>query len=162
MQTYLLEREQWIPRPLTEVFGFFARAENLGRITPPWLGFRIRTPLPIEMLVGARIDYTIRLAGLPLRWRTRIDVWEPERLFVDVQERGPYALWEHTHTFVPHAGGVLMGDRVRYALPFGWLGRVTHGLAVRSALAAIFDYRFQLVRELLAPEDCGSAASVSR
>jgi len=151
VKTYLLEREQWIPQALSDVFDFFSRAENLGRITPPWVQFRFDTPLPIEMRLGARIDYTIRLAGVPMRWRTRVSVWEPERCFVDVQQRGPYALWEHTHRFTAHDGGVLMADRVRYALPLGPLGRAAHALAVRAALAAIFDYRFQRIRQLLAP-----------
>jgi ligand-binding SRPBCC domain-containing protein len=149
MKTYLLEREQWIPRTLPDVFEFFARAENLGRITPPWLHFRIHSPLPIEMRAGARIDYTIRLAGLPLRWRTRIASWEPMRYFEDVQERGPYALWEHEHRFATREGGVLMADRVRYALPFGPLGRGVHALVVRASLAAVFDHRFQRIRALL-------------
>ena len=149
MKTYLLEREQRISRSLTEIFDFFAQAENLGRITPPWLHFRIRSRLPIQMRVNARIDYTIRLAGVPLHWRTRIVAWEPERSFVDIQERGPYAIWEHTHLFEPQESGVLMTDRVRYALPLGWLGQAAHALAVRSALATIFDYRFQRIQTLL-------------
>jgi ligand-binding SRPBCC domain-containing protein len=149
VKTYLLEREQWIPRPLPIVFDFFARAENLGRITPPWMHFRIRTPLPIEMGMGARIDYTIRLAGLPMRWRTRITQWDPGRRFADAQERGPYALWEHTHEFAARDGGVLVADRVRYALPLGPLGRAAHALAVRATLAAIFDHRFRRIRALL-------------
>lgn len=149
MKVYVLEREQWLARPLSRVFDFFSRAENLGPITPAWLHFRIRTPLPIEMRPGARIDYTIRLAGVPLRWRTCITHWEPCRSFVDVQERGPYALWEHAHTFSEQAGGVLVRDRVRYALPAGALGRLAHALAVRAALAAIFDFRYLRVRELL-------------
>jgi ligand-binding SRPBCC domain-containing protein len=149
MKIYQLNREQWIPRPLPVVFNFFARAENLGRITPPWLHFRVHTPLLTEMRAGAHIDYTIRLAGLPLRWRTRITAWEPERRFVDVQESGPYALWEHTHEFSSHTAGVLVADRVRYALPFGALGRAAHALAVRAALAAIFDFRYEQIGALL-------------
>jgi ligand-binding SRPBCC domain-containing protein len=153
MKIYELERDQWVPRPLSEVFDFFSRAENLSRITPAWLHFRIRSPLPIEMRQGALIDYTIRLAGVPLRWRTRVTHWEPQRRFVDEQLRGPYALWQHTHTFAAHEGGVLVTDRVRYALPLGLLGRAAHALAVRSALAAIFDFRFQSIRDLLCRPD---------
>jgi ligand-binding SRPBCC domain-containing protein len=148
MQTHVLEREQWIPRPLPEVFDFFSRVENLERLTPAWVHFRIHSQLPIEMRAGALIEYTLRLAGVPLRWRTRVAEWEPERRFVDVQERGPYALWEHTHLFRACDGGVLMGDRVRYALPLGPLGRAAHALAVRASLAAIFDHRFRAIREL--------------
>lgn len=156
MRVQVLEREQWLARPLPVVFDFFSRPENLGRITPGWLHFRIRSPLPTAMCAGARIDYTIRLAGVPVRWRTRIREWEPGRVFVDAQERGPYALWEHTHRFHEQPGGVLMSDRVRYALPLGRLGDLAHALAVRAALAAIFDFRFRRVRELLG-DAAGSA-----
>jgi ligand-binding SRPBCC domain-containing protein len=149
VKIHRLEREQWVPGPLPAVFDFFARAENLGRITPAWLNFRIRTPLPIRMEVGTRIEYTIRLTGVPLRWRTRITDWVPDRSFADVQESGPYALWDHRHHFEAIGDGVLVGDRVSYALPFGPIGRAAHALAVRAALAAIFDYRFDRIREIL-------------
>jgi len=133
---------------LEEVFDFFSDARNLEEITPDWLHFRVLTPDPLEMKVGARICYRLRIAGVPVRWETCITHWEPGRSFVDRQERGPYRLWDHTHTFEPIGDGVLMGDIVRYALPFGPLGRLAHALWVRSALARIFDYRFDRIGEL--------------
>jgi len=150
LSAYVLEREQWLPAPLPRVFAFFADPGNLETITPPWLGFRIRSALPVALEPGARLDYSLRLGPLPLRWRTRIPIWEPEKRFVDVQERGPYALWEHSHEFTPLGGGVLMRDVVRYALPFGPLGALAHALLVRALLARIFDFRFARVREIFA------------
>lgn len=147
MKVHVLEREQWIPASLETVSAFFADAGNLDVLTPPWLRFRILTPLPIEMRADARIEYRLRLAGVPVRWRTRIAKWEPPFAFVDVQERGPYALWEHTHRFQPLGDGVLMADVVRYALPWGPLGALAHVAGVKAALAAIFDYRFARIRE---------------
>jgi len=147
-RTYRLERQQWIERPVDQVFDFFSRAENLQTLTPPWLHFRMQTPLAIELCSGALIDYRIRLAGIPMSWRTRIDDWEPGVRFIDVQERGPYRQWVHLHEFQAVANGVVMTDRVDYRLPLGPLGRIAHALAVRAALAAIFDYRFQRIREL--------------
>ena len=158
MKTYRLEREQWVPQPLASVFDFFSRAENLALITPPWMHFRIRTPTPIEMKVGAHIDYTIRLAGVPKRWRTRVTVWEPERYFADIQESGPYALWEHEHTFTEKGDGVLVADRVRYALPLGLLGRAVGALAVRASLSAIFDHRFRCIQKLMGTPQAGSGS----
>lgn len=148
MRTHRLERQQWIDRPPGVVFDFFSRAENLGRITPSWMHWKLWTPTPVEMRTGARIEYRIRLAGIPMRWRTRIDDWEPGVRFVDVQESGPYRLWRHTHEFTPQAGGVLMSDRVEYAMPFGWLGEQVHSLAVRATLSAIFDHRFGRIQEI--------------
>ncbi len=142
---YRLERQQWLPQVPEDVFAFFANVESLQRITPSWMGFRILTPSPIAMAPGARIDHRIRLAGIPLRWRTLVAEWNPPHGFVDLQEQGPYDLWEHTHLFAPCGEGTLMTDVVRYRLPFGILGRAVHGLSVKPALAEIFDYRYRKI-----------------
>jgi ligand-binding SRPBCC domain-containing protein len=147
---HLLEREQWVPAPIERVFAFFSDAYNLEAITPGWVHFRIHTPRPIAMRADARVEYELRLAGIPFAWRTRVATWDPPHGFLDVQERGPYALWEHGHRFAPCGDGVLMTDRVRYALPLGPLGALAHAVAVRAALAAIFDFRFRAVRAAFA------------
>lgn len=146
---HTLERQQWVPTQLDVTFDFFARAENLEQITPPWLGFDILTPTPIAMSAGTLIDYRIRLAGLPMRWRTRIDDWTPGERFVDVQLRGPYATWIHTHTFRSMDGGTLLTDVVKYQLRMGVLGRAVHATTVQGTLARIFDYRYSAIRRVL-------------
>ncbi len=150
MPLYTLHREQRLPGAPAEVFPFFADAGNLEAITPPSLRFEIVTPRPIEMRAGALIEYRLRMRGLPISWLTRIEEWEPGVRFVDMQLRGPYALWHHTHTFAPApGGGTLMGDTVRYALPAGPLGAIPHALFVRAELDRIFDFRAEKVPALL-------------
>src|SRR5271165_6735093 len=128
MKTYTLDRELWVPYPLAVVFDFFSRAENLEQLTPPWLGFRILTPLPVQMNPGAKIAYSIRLHGIPIRWLTEIERWDPPHEFVDVQIKGPYKLWRHTHQFSEVNGGTSIVDTVEYALPFGLLGQFANWL----------------------------------
>jgi len=142
MSIHVLARAQLLDAPPEAVFPFFGDASNLEAITPPWLGFRVVTPGPIEMAPGTLIEYRLRLHAVPIRWRTTIAVWDPPRRFVDVQVSGPYAMWHHTHDFEPApGGGTLMRDTVRYALPFGPLGALAHRLLVRRDLARIFDFR---------------------
>jgi ligand-binding SRPBCC domain-containing protein len=149
MRAFEIRREIWIPQPVDAVFEFFSRAQNLERITPPWLRFRILTPSPIAMRRGAIIEYALRLHGLPIRWQTRIEEWDPPVGFVDVQVKGPYLLWRHTHRFVPANNGTTVIDRVEYALPFGIVGGVVHHLQVRRDLERIFDYRERQTRSIL-------------
>ena len=140
--------ELWLPLPPEQLFPFFADAANLDAITPPWLHFRIVTPTPIVMRAGALIDYQLRVRGLPLRWRTRINLWEPPHRFEDEQLRGPYRLWIHEHTFEARDGGTLARDRVRYATPFDWL--VHHSL-VRPDIEKIFEHRSAMLRKRFPP-----------
>ena len=142
MKIHVLEREQRIAAPPEDVFPFFEDAHNLEAITPPFLGFQVVTPSPIDMRPGALIEYRLRLHRIPVRWRTRIESFDPPHSFVDAQLSGPYRLWHHTHTFEPDGdGGTVMRDRVRYALPLGPLGAAAHALFVRRDLDRIFDFR---------------------
>lgn len=141
MIVYALEREQRLEVPPAEAFEFFADAFNLEAITPPWLHFSIDAPGPVGMRAGALIPYRLQLHGVPLRWLTRIVAWEPGRRFEDLQLRGPYRYWHHTHSFEPSENGTVMRDRVRYALPLGALGRVAHAALIRRDLDRIFDFR---------------------
>jgi ligand-binding SRPBCC domain-containing protein len=145
---YSLDRTQRIAAPLEDVFAFFSNPGNLARITPPWLSFRIHGSVPRELSEGARLEYRIRWAALSTRWVTRIATWSPPHEFVDVQEKGPYETWIHTHRFAEEDGGVVMHDHVDYALPFGALGRFVHGLRVRRQLEDIFDFRRLAIDEI--------------
>lgn len=144
-----LTRTQVVPRPLGEVFAFFSDASNLEALTPGSLHFRFLTPLPIEMRVGARIDYALTIFGFPIRWRTVITDWQPGVQFVDEQESGPYAFWRHTHAFEAAGNSTIVRDTVDYMEPLGPLGDIAHAVFVRRALDRIFDFRQRAVLRLL-------------
>ncbi len=142
MRVQLLERSQRVEVPPERAFGFYADADNLEPLTPPWVHFHLLTPRPIAFGAGTLLDYRLRLHGVPFRWRTRIDTWEPPHYFHDHQDRGPYARWEHSHTFEADGeGATIIRDHLEYALPLGPLGAVAHGLFVRRDLERIFDFR---------------------
>ncbi len=147
MATYEIRRKQWVPHPLEKVFDFFAEAQNLEQLTPAFLRFHT-TRTPPRMEAGARIEYKLRIHGFPVHWRTLIEKWDPPHEFVDLQARGPYKLWHHTHRFWSQQGGTWIEDIVRYSLPFGALGRMVHRAMVARDVAAIFDYRDAKIRQI--------------
>jgi len=128
-------------RTLPETFAIFEDPYNLARITPPWLNFRVTSSERVQMRKGTEIHYVIRWLKLPVRWKTVITGYDPPYKFVDEQERGPYTLWRHHHTFEETPEGTKVKDRVQYQLPFGLFGRLVHALVVRRQLLAIFRYR---------------------
>lgn len=149
MKAFEFHAELWLPRSREEVFAFFSDAHNLQAITPPWVKFEVLTPAPVAMRAGALIDYRIRIRGVPIRWRTEITEWQPPLRFVDVQLRGPYRLWHHTHTFESRDGGTLCVDDVRYRPRGGWL---MDRLFVRRDVRSIFAYRQLRLKERFALE----------
>jgi ligand-binding SRPBCC domain-containing protein len=147
-EMYLLRREQWINRPIDEVFAFFADARNLEEITPTWVGFKILSMSTDSIEEGTMIRYRLRLHGIPVHWRTNICEWNPPYSFRDEQTSGPYKEWRHTHTFEAHGSRTKMMDEVQYSLPFGILGRIVHSLKVRNDVSRIFDYRRERIDKL--------------
>jgi ligand-binding SRPBCC domain-containing protein len=141
VKRYVLERTTFIAAPLAEVFDFFSVHENLQRITPPKMRFRITASPGPRLKQGDRIEYAMKFFGVPLRWTTLITIWRENEAFADLQERGPFRYWLHTHTFRAKDGGVEMHDRIDYQLPLGVLGRLFGAWLVRQQLEAIFDYR---------------------
>jgi len=162
LRIYQLRTEVRVPGRLQEVFPFFADAGNLELLTPPWLKFEILTPRPIEMRVGALIDYRIWLRIVPMRWRTKITVWEPPYRFVDEQIRGPYRQWIHEHTFEQIGREVAVRDHVRYAVPGGpGLERLAHAMLVKPDIDRIFAYRVEAMNRLL-PIQAGAQTATAR
>ena len=134
---------QWLRGQPAAVFPFFGSARNLERITPPFLHFRVRRGIDDRLEAGSLIDYDLRLHGLPVRWRTLIEVWEPPHRFVDRQVRGPFRKWRHEHAFQADADGTLATDVVDFDLHCRPLARTPLLAWVFTDLEAIFAYRRQ-------------------
>lgn len=147
MKTFHFESSTFLPHPIEDVFAFFSEAENLEDLTPPLLNFRILSPRPIEMYEGTKIDYRLRIHGIPLRWRSEITVWEPPHRFIDEQLRGPYRKWVHEHRFIPEGEGTRVEDHVEYAVLGGTL---IQRFFVEPDLKRIFAFRQEKLPGLFA------------
>jgi ligand-binding SRPBCC domain-containing protein len=114
-------------------------------LTPPDMHMQVMTELPVEVKQDLLLDYRLKVRGLPLRWRSRISLWDPPVRFADEMVKGPYRMWIHLHTFEPEAGGTRVEDRVIYAV-YG--GKMINKLFVAKDVERVFDYRRQRLVEL--------------
>lgn len=150
MKVHVFKREMIIPVSVSEAWDFFSDPRNLKKITPPEMNFKILTKnLPDRIYSGLLIKYSLTpVFGIKANWVTEIKNVKENEFFIDQQLEGPYALWEHKHSFIPCKEGTMMKDEVRYALPLSFLGDIAHLLFVRKKLEAIFNYRSDVISKL--------------
>ena len=145
MKVYQLKTELWLPQPRAEIFQLFADPANLERLTPEWLRFEIISEAQQTLTEGTRLNYRLRIHGVPITWQSEITGWNPPHQFVDRQTRGPYRLWIHEHTFVDQEGGTLVCDNVQYSV-FG--GALVNRFLVAPDLDRIFKYRHRALKTI--------------
>jgi uncharacterized protein len=145
---HTLLTEQWVPQPLDTTFSFFTNPQNLEALTPKFLQFKILKVTSSPIQEGTLLDYSIKIRGIPIRWQTKITECISGVRFSDMQTRGPYLFWHHTHEFIEKNGGTLIRDKVLYKLP-GWVpGDIIAHWLVRKDLEKIFLYRREVIAEL--------------
>jgi ligand-binding SRPBCC domain-containing protein len=147
--------KQFLPITREEAWQFFSSPKNLALITPPEMDFRILTPgLPEAIHEGLLIEYTVKpLGGIAVKWQTRIGLVLAPYQFSDIQEKGPYAYWKHTHVFIEQNGGTMMIDEINYKLPLGFIGRWIHKWFIRKKIEKIFEYRKNKLNKLFTNHD---------
>jgi uncharacterized protein (TIGR01777 family) len=146
-ESYLYS-DQFIEKPITDVFNFFSDEKNLEAITPPWLNFKVLNKSTKTMQEGTLINYELKIRGVLVKWQTKILEWKPTSHFIDTQLKGPYKIWHHTHEFIEVQGGTFMTDIVKYEIPYGIFGSLAKLLFVKNDVEKIFNYRFLKIKEL--------------
>lgn len=142
MKIHTFTQEQQLPISLTEAWEFFSRPANLEKITPPEMGFETTYRSHELLTPGQIIVHRIKIApAIRLTWVSEIKWIDAPYTFIDEQRSGPYAFWQHRHSFEQTATGVLCKDLVHYALPLYPFGELGHALFVRPQLEKIFAFR---------------------
>lgn len=149
MTVHQLDRTLIVPISIADAFDFFSNPRNLERLTPDLVHFQFLKSPPERVSPGTILEYRLRLYGVPVKWRTRIESVEPPTRFVDVQDKGPYSMWRHTHSFREvDARHTEIRDHVEFAMPLAPLGEIAYRLFVAHSLVQIFDYREAALRQL--------------
>lgn len=145
MITHRLEYEMRVANDREEVYDFFNQPNNLSQLMPPQFQFCILTPKPIRMHVGTVLDYQFRFGVTSHRWSSLITECKPPFRFTDIQLKGPFSFWSHTHEFFQIPEGTLITDTLTYQIGFGYFGELLNHLVVSKALKNMFQYRKKII-----------------
>ena len=147
---YRLYNQQFLPISKESAWWFFSTPQNLQKITPEELDFRMTSPDEGKVYLGQIITYSIRLNKVfKMNWVTEITGMIDENSFVDEHRFGPYKMWHHRHTFEEVDGGVLMTDVVHFKIPFSLIAPLAYRFFIKQKLKRIFNYRTEKLDELI-------------
>ncbi len=137
-----------LPSSAEDTFQLHADVRNMPRITPPPGARVLHAPTPTRAGDIQVIALGPRWASV--RWVAHVVAFDPPRLMVDVQRRGPFRSFRHMHVVLPEEGGSVLVDMVEFRFFPGALGAVLDSLFVAPALRLMFAGRHRRTRALLA------------
>ena len=147
---YTLHKEIEVEASIDKVWEFISHPQNLDRITPDDMEFKIVTDVPDQMFNGLLVEYRVRIPLMGWQvWVSELKHIEPGAYFVDEQKIGPYRFWYHEHRIEPAGDKVKVIDHVSYEVPFSIFGKIAHALFIRPTLERIFRHREKMFKELL-------------
>ena len=136
-----------------EVFGFHTQPNALTKLMPPWEEARVIQQADLSD-VGSRTIVEIKLAGLfTITWIAQHTIYEPPRVFEDIQVKGPFRRWRHRHVVTPHPQAAVLRDEIEYDPPFGFLGRLVAPVWIQQRLKKLFAFRHEVAREFCERKD---------
>jgi len=145
---YLFHTRLWLKEEQKKVFNFFKDENNLERITPSNLNFKILSKSTENIQKNTLIKYKLKVHGINFKWSTKIKDFDEPQSFTDIQLKGPYKKWEHTHSFSKLSHGTLIDDKVIVKLPFGIFGRIFAFVFVLKDIKRIFKYRAETISSI--------------
>ncbi len=139
-----------IQAPVEDVFEWHERPGALERLTPHWDRMKV-VERSGGILPGGRTVLKMQAGPVPFIWVAEHTDYEKPRMFRDMQVKGPFAGWVHTHSFEPAGSdSCVLEDRIDYRLMFNPFGRFFMGKIIRDQLEAIFAFRHRTFAEDMA------------
>ncbi|MFT4542831.1 MAG: ligand-binding SRPBCC domain-containing protein [Planctomycetota bacterium] len=136
-----------------EVYDWHMLPDAFEQLTPPWEPIEVESKTATIEEEGSLVTIRLRVGPFRPRWVSRHHDCIPGRQFCDTQIKGPFALWEHKHSFIPNGDGSILEDHIEYALPGGQVAHWLAGWFVRRKLKRMFDYRHQVTADALTAKE---------
>ena len=136
------------PMPVSadDLYAWHARPAAFPRLNPPWENVEVVAKEGTFGVEPYRVTMRTPVVG-PFKGTLVSEAYDfrPGEGFQDRQLSGPFAAWNHTHTFTPAGPDAsLLEDRIDYRVPLGLAGNLVAGGAIRKRLGRMFRYRHAL------------------
>ncbi len=133
-----------MPASADALFAWHERPGAFDRLTPAWMPATVLGRFG-GIKDGARVSLSVPVGPVQTTWELVHEGYVAGRQFRDVQVRGPFASWEHTHSMEPiDAERSVLEDRIRFRLPVAPFGALVAGTFTRERLERLLRWRHAL------------------
>ena len=140
-------RRTRIAAPVERVFQWHELPDVFEKLTPPGEPVRVLERSG-GIRDGGRMLIEIGYPPFSIRWAAEHSGYIENRQFRDIQVRGPFRRWEHTHLFEADGrDACYLEDRIEYAAPLGIIGNWLLRWIIERKLDRLFEYRHRITRE---------------
>jgi ligand-binding SRPBCC domain-containing protein len=143
------KKQIFINAPIEKVFDFHMDTNNLLRITPRDINFKIISMNDISG-VGYKVVLEIRKFYF-IRSILEVEITDciKNELMHDIQRKGIFKYWFQKRFFKVENEGTILTDIVEYIPPFGKLGEFLNWLIINRIIKKMFHFRQLKTKEIL-------------
>jgi ligand-binding SRPBCC domain-containing protein len=102
---------------------------------------------------GDRLVWTGWKFGFPQMHESLITRYERPIFFQDTMGRGRFSRFQYDHRLAEIDGHTLLSDKLRFALPFGWLGKQVARHVLIPYLCRLLRERMMLLKRIAETEE---------
>lgn len=136
-----------IKTDINKLFEFHRDTNNLNLISPKFIKSEINYITDIPLIKGSEISLKVKMFVLYNEWIVKISECNPPYLIKDLQVKGLFKHWHHSHKFEETKQGIKMTDEIEFLPPFGFMGYLALPF-IYFSLYLMFNYRHKKTKEL--------------
>jgi len=102
---------------------------------------------------GDRLVWAGWKFGLPQMHESLITRFERPVFFQDTMKRGRFKRFQHDHQFAEIDGHTLLIDKLRFSLPFGWVGKMVARYVMLPYICSLVRDRMLLLKHVAESEE---------
>lgn len=137
---YIFEKSVSISSDIEDIFNFHLDTNNLPKISPSFPKASLIKISEIPLQKGSEVTVGLDFILFKKEWEILIKELIPNKLIGDLQLKGVFEYWYHSHIFENKGEQVTMTDKVEFIPPFGKFGKLLIPF-IRLQLSIMFNYR---------------------
>jgi uncharacterized protein len=153
---FKFEKQSKMPTPSENLFAWHEKPGALERLIPAWEKVVVMKK-DKDIKPGSEVHLKTQIGPFKVKWIAQHTSYVPGKEFIDIQLKGPFAIWKHWHQMLPITSEEsILKDTIEYEMHFG----IGQSIALKS-IERMFNYRHAVLKNDLEVQNEFSSPSLN-